>query len=205
MSALVARDLHMGYTSGKLRTEILRGLSLDVDAGQLTLIAGPSGCGKSTLLSILSGGLRPSTGGIEAVGVDRIGWIMQNPVGAPRRTALDQVVVPLLARGLSRRDAEPQARELLARFGLAQVAEREFRRLSGGEAQRMCLARAAASGYDAILIDEPTAQLDRDTAHTIGDVIREMVSAERIVVLATHDQLLRSRCDQILQLDPAAP
>jgi len=180
-------------------------LSFDLRPGVLYGLVGPSGSGKSTLLSILSGGLRPSNGNIEAIGVDRIGWIMQNPVGAPRRTAIDQVAVPLLARGLLRREAEPQARDLLDRFGLAHVAAREFRRLSGGEAQRMCLARAAASDYDAILIDEPTAQLDRDTAHTIGDVIREMVSEERIVVLATHDELLRNRCDQILQVDPAAP
>lgn len=180
-------------------------VSFELRPGALYGLVGPSGSGKSTLLSILSGGLRPSAGSIEATGVDRIGWIMQNPVGAPRRTALDQVVVPLLAQGLSRGEAEPRARELLDRFELAQVETREFRRLSGGEAQRMCLARAAASGYDAILIDEPTAQLDRDTAHTIGEVIREMVSEERIVVLATHDELLRSRCDKILQLDPAAP
>lgn len=180
-------------------------VSFELRPGALYGLVGPSGSGKSTLLSILSGGLRPSAGSIEATGVDRIGWIMQNPVGAPRRTALDQVVVPLLAQGLSRGEAEPRARELLDRFELAQVETREFRRLSGGEAQRMCLARAAASDYDAILIDEPTAQLDRDTAHTIGDVIREMVSEERIVVLATHDELLRNRCDQILQVDPAAP
>ena len=180
-------------------------VSFELRPGALYGLVGPSGSGKSTLLSILSGGLRPSAGSIEATGVDRIGWIMQNPVGAPRRTALDQVVVPLLARGISRGEAEPRARELLDRFELAHVEAREFRRLSGGEAQRMCLARAAASHYDAILIDEPTAQLDRDTAHTIGEVIREMVSQERIVVLATHDELLRSRCDQVIQLDPAAP
>lgn len=179
-------------------------VSFELLPGALYGLVGPSGSGKSTLLSILSGGLRASAGGIEATGVDRIGWIMQNPVGAPRRTALDQVVVPLLARGLSRGEAEPRARELLDRFELAQVETQEFRRLSGGEAQRMCLARAVSSDYDAILIDEPTAQLDRDTAHTIGEVIREMVSEERIVVLATHDELLRSRCDQILQLNPAA-
>lgn len=180
-------------------------VSFDLRPGVLYGLVGPSGSGKSTLLSILSGGLRASMGSVEATGVDRIGWIMQNPVGAPRRTAIDQVVLPLLAQGLTRRQAEPQARDVLDRFGLAQVAAREFRRLSGGEAQRICLARAAASAYDVILIDEPTAQLDRDTAHTIGDVIGEMVSKERIVVLATHDEILRSRCGQILQLDPVAP
>lgn len=125
---------------------------------------------------------------------------MQNPVGTPRRTALDQIAIPLLARGRTRVEAEPEARELLQRFGLGEVADREFRRLSGGEAQRLCLARAVASNYDAILIDEPTAQLDRDTAHSISDVIREMVSEERIVVLATHDELLKKRCDELLSI-----
>lgn len=184
---------------------LFSGLSFELKPGVMYGLVGPSGSGKSTLLSILSGGLQASSGSIDATGVERIGWIMQNPVGAPRRTALDQVVLPLLARGLHRHSAEPVARDLLGRFGLAQVASREFRRLSGGEAQRMCLARAVASDYDAVLIDEPTAQLDRDTAHTIDGVIREMVAQDRIVVLATHDELLRSRCDQILHLDTAIP
>lgn len=175
-------------------------VSFELTPASLYGIVGPSGSGKSTLLSILSGGLTPTSGSITADGVERIGWIMQNPVGTPRRTALDQIAIPLLARGRTRVEAEPEARELLQRFGLGEVADREFRRLSGGEAQRLCLARAVASNYDAILIDEPTAQLDRDTAHSISDVIREMVSEERIVVLATHDELLKKRCDELLSI-----
>ncbi|MDO5082728.1 ATP-binding cassette domain-containing protein [Arachnia propionica] len=180
-------------------------VSFELTPTSLYGIVGPSGSGKSTLLSILSGGLTPTAGSITADGVERIGWIMQNPVGPPRRTALDQIVLPLLARGYTRAEAEPEAEELLQRFGLGEVAGREFRRLSGGEAQRLCLARAVASNHDAILIDEPTAQLDRDTAHSISDVIREMVSKERIVVLATHDELLKKRCDELLNIAEEKP
>lgn len=192
----------LGHRFGA-RPLLFHGLDLELSPGVLYGLVGPSGSGKSTLMSILAGGLRPSEGSIELDGVRRIGWVMQNPIGAARRTALDQVVLPLLARGIPRSDAEPRAAGLLARFGLAEVAASEFRRLSGGEAQRLCLARASASDYDALLIDEPTAQLDRDTAATIGDVIRETVSSERIVVLATHDPHLRSTCDDIIDLGSA--
>lgn len=183
---------------------LFQGLDCVFESGILTGIVGPSGSGKSTLMSLLAG-MEPVQGGdIAREGVHRLGWILQNPVGAPRRTAREQIAFALLARGSDRYVAEEEAARLLDRFQLGHVADREFRRLSGGEAQRMCFARAVASGADALLVDEPTAQLDPLTAASVRDVIRELVGPLRIVVLATHDQILRHSCDALVDLGAAA-
>jgi len=163
-------------------------------------LVGSSGSGKSTLLSLLAGFRQPSAGEVIREGVDRVGWVLQNPVGSPRRTALDLVAQPLLYHGASREHAEQEARQLLTAFKLDNVADREFRLLSGGEAQRLAFARAAASNVDALLLDEPTAQLDPSTAESVRHVIRQLVSDDRIVVLATHDQALSAACDVVIDL-----
>lgn len=179
---------------------LFQDLDLKFQPGVITGIVGPSGSGKSTLLSILAGAQQVQTGVVIYEKVESIGWIFQNPVGSPRRTALDQVALPFLARGFDRSRAEAEARQLLSRFGLTKVSERQFRHLSGGEAQRVGFARAIAAEFDAILIDEPTAQLDPVTARTVREVIRELAAPHRVVVLATHDQELRSQCDAVVEL-----
>jgi ABC-type multidrug transport system ATPase subunit len=168
--------------------------------GVLTGLVGPSGSGKSTLMAILSGMLKPATGKIVAEDIQTIGWIPQNPIGVPRRTALDHVVFPQLLAHTERPIAQAHARELLERFHLAHVADREFRHLSGGEAQRLCFARASAANFDVLLVDEPTAQLDPITSHTVREVTRQLVAKDRIVILATHDQILREQCDELMDL-----
>lgn len=179
-------------------------LFIQVDAvftpGRLAAVVGPSGSGKSTLLSILAGFRAPTEGAVAREGVDRIGWVLQTPVGVARRTAIDLVAQPFLYQGLSRPDALSEAEALLQRFQLDAVAHREFRRLSGGEAQRLAFARGAASSADALLLDEPTAQLDTTTAATVGAVIRELVDEQRIVILATHDAGLKAECDDLLDV-----
>ena len=107
--------------------------------GQTVAICGKSGCGKSTLLSILAGWEKPYHGTVERKNVERVGWVFQNPYGVPGRTALDHVVFPLLAKGLRRREAEPQALEAMGLFDLG-MHDRRFGELSGGEAQRLMLA-----------------------------------------------------------------
>ena len=176
------------------------GLSFGVEPGSLVGLVGPSGSGKSTLLSILGGYLTPSSGAVVAEGVGRIGWVYQNPVGAPRRSALDHVSYPLIAAGVPRRSADAEAREIMARFRLAGLEDSPFRALSGGEAQRLMLARAVACRFDALLIDEPTAQLDPRNATTVVDVVAQTASADRITIVATHDGRLVERCDRVLDL-----
>lgn len=179
---------------------LFRDLTFTLAPGRLTGLVGPSGSGKSTLLSILAGQVVPTGGRIRSEGVKRVGWILQNPVGSPRRSALDHVVFPLLLWGLTREEAERRAEYVLEVFQLSSVRDRPFRSLSGGEAQRLAFARATTAQYDVLLLDEPTAQLDPQTAYSIRQVIRGLVAGNRIVLLATHDVALRDQCDDVVEL-----
>ena len=180
---------------------LFRGLSLVLVAGRVYALTGPSGSGKSTLLSILAGWMRPSEGAVTRDAAARVSWVFQNPHGVAARTALDHVALPLLARGLRRPEAELAARELLGRFGLARLHGRPFASLSGGEAQRLMLARGIAAVPDLLLVDEPTAQLDRRTAETVNDSLVALRSPGTIVVIATHDPSTRDRCTDLIDLE----
>jgi len=173
--------------------------------GELTGLCGPSGSGKSTLLSILARWMTPTAGRIEFEGIDRTGWVFQNPYGVSRRNALDHVCLPMLAAGWRRPDAEARAREVLAAFHLGHVAPQPFRELSGGEAQRLMLARAVCAAPDLLLVDEPTAQLDRDTAATVNDTLGAVTQAGTVVVIATHDPRTRAACTEVIDLAAAHP
>lgn len=179
-------------------------LDLELRPREVVGVCGPSGCGKSTLLAILAGWERPAAGTVHLRGVARTGWVFQNPYGVARRTALDHVVLPLLARGASRRRAEPEARAALALFGLAAAAGRPFGALSGGEAQRLMLARAVCAAPDLLLVDEPTAQLDRRTAETVNSVLGGIAASGAVVVVATHDPGTRAACSRVIDLPAAA-
>jgi ABC-type lipoprotein export system ATPase subunit len=168
--------------------------------GHAYALTGPSGSGKSTLLSILAGWLNPTEGCISRPNELRIGWIFQNPHGVASRTARDHVSLPLLAQGQSIRAADAMADDLLAQFGLAHLADRSFRQLSGGEAQRLMLARGVAGHPGLLLIDEPTAQLDPQTSLTVSAAISRVATKETIVVVATHDEKTRDACTDRLDL-----
>lgn len=175
------------------------------DPGQTVAVCGPSGCGKSTLLSILAKWEKPASGTVEHNGITHIGWVFQNPYGVPERSALDHVVFPLLAKGKRRRDAERMALDTLQIFNLGYAANRRFSDLSGGEAQRLMLARAVCQHPDLLLVDEPTAQLDMRTAHSVSNVLGQLAGQGMIVVIATHDPDTRDACDRILDLADYAP
>lgn len=180
-------------------------LDLDLVPGEVVAVVGPSGSGKSTLLSILAGWVDPTDGTVERDEIRHIGWVLQNPHGVPRRTALDHVVLPLLARGRTRDAAEAGAMEIMDRFALAPIADRQFRALSGGEAQRLMLARAVATRADLLLVDEPTAQLDLSTAATVNAVLAGIAQDEAIVVVATHDPHTREACTRVVDLTDHIP
>jgi ABC-type lipoprotein export system ATPase subunit len=179
---------------------LFRGLDATLDPGEVVAVVGPSGSGKSTLLSLLAGWVKPVEGAVTWTGVDHVGWVFQNPHGVPRRTALDHVALPLLARGRRRREAAAEAAAILTRFGLGEVAARPFRALSGGEAQRLMLARAVATACDLLLVDEPTAQLDLATAATVNAVLANIAQDDVIVVVATHDPHTRDACTRVIDL-----
>jgi lipoprotein-releasing system ATP-binding protein len=177
---------------------LFRGVSWRFSRGTTTAIVGPSGTGKSTLLNMLAGWLLPVHGRIVRVGIERTQWVFQNPHGVARRSALDHVTLPLIAQGKRRFEAESEADELLRQTGLEGVRNRQFRELSGGEAQRLMLARAIACSPD--LLDEPTAQLDRVTARLVNQAISRTASRNCIVAIATHDPATRDACGSVLDL-----
>lgn len=166
---------------------LFAGVNAELGRGDVVALTGPSGSGKSTLLSIVAGWLEPTTGQVERPGVGRISWVFQNPYGQPRRTARDHVAYPFLTRGARRAEADRRADELLVQFGLKDRGDRPFSDLSGGEAQRLMLARAVAAQPSLLLVDEPTAQLDRVSARAVNDVLAGLAEAGAIVLVASHD------------------
>ncbi len=179
---------------------LFRGLDTVLDPGHVYALTGPSGSGKSTLLALLASWISPKEGTVERIGAGNVGWVFQNPHGTPRRTAIDHVALPLLARGMSSQEAAGAAHELLARFGLDDAADRQFRRLSGGEAQRLVLARGVAAQPGLLLIDEPTAQLDPLTTDQVNTAIAHAVTDATVIVVATHDPKTRDACTDHIDL-----
>lgn len=168
--------------------------------GTVTALVGPSGSGKSTLLAIIAGMLRPTEGTVHRPSTCRPLWVFQNPHGVARRRVLDHVALPFVARGLDRRTADLRAAEVLDRFALGERVDARFAELSGGEAQRLMLARGIASAPDIMLVDEPTAQLDRATSAEVNRAIDALAGAGTAVVVATHDDDTMAACDDVLDL-----
>ncbi|MCI0156427.1 ATP-binding cassette domain-containing protein [Leifsonia shinshuensis] len=194
---------NVGHRYGRDGDWLFRGLTIDFHPGEVYALTGPSGSGKSTLLSLLARRSRPREGAVRFTDIEKVSWVFQNPFGSPHRTALDHVALPILARGEKPASAEDEADELMSRFGLQSVAQRRFGDLSGGEAQRLMLARGLASRPSVLLIDEPTAQLDRRTAERVDSAIRAVADPRTIVIVATHDERTRAACTK--QLDLGSP
>ncbi|NEG77984.1 ATP-binding cassette domain-containing protein [Bifidobacterium avesanii] len=196
------RDLGHAYAAGDF---LFRHLNATLVAGRIHALIGPSGSGKSTLLAILAGWLEPTEGTVEKYGVDVMNWVPQLPLGVAKRSVLDHVALPMLVRGTPRDVANAEARRILGQFGLADVEDHRYGSLSGGEAQRLMLARAAATRCDLLLVDEPTASLDRNSARTVIAHIRGLAGRGSVVVVATHDLELRDACDDVVDLAAAQP
>lgn len=179
---------------------LFRHLNNRLAPGEMVALTGPSGSGKSTLLGIIAGWTTPAEGRVERTGVRRTKWVFQNPHGVARRSAADHVALPFLARGYRPQRADDQARLLLADFRIAHVADRPFAALSGGEAQRLMLARALASAPDLLLVDEPTAQLDLTTAREVSDTLSALARQDVIIAIATHDPHIRDACSRVIDL-----
>lgn len=179
---------------------LFRDLNATLLSGKLTAVMGPSGSGKSTLLGVIAGWISPTEGVVAGL-AGRVSAVFQNPHGVPRRTAVDHVAIPLLAQGRRPVEADHDARELLSAFGLSHVASHPFSTLSGGEAQRLLLARALAAEPSALLVDEPTAQLDPPSARVVAESLRTLSGRNTLVIVATHDSQVSDFCDSVLQLE----
>jgi len=215
--ALSAENVSKSFVSGHVRTQVLNGLSLSVEPGELTLISGPSGCGKSTLLAVLSGLQKVDSGRVHALGSDlaelgaralerfrlqHTGFVFQGFNLFPALTALEQVELPLQYMGLQRTEAAQRARASLEEVGLAPRMRLRPAELSGGEKQRVAIARALAKQPQLLFADEPTSALDAANGQVIIDILHTIARAHGTTVLCvSHDPRLIHHADRVLAME----
>ncbi|AWK89132.1 ABC transporter ATP-binding protein [Azospirillum thermophilum] len=214
---LAAVGLHKSFTTGRIETPVLRGLSLAIEPGELTLVVGPSGCGKSTLLAALGGLMRPDAGRILAGdrdltqlsdrALDRFrlescGFVFQGFNLFPALNALEQVMLPLGHAGLDRQEALSRAVDCLQRVGLAERSHLRPMELSGGEKQRVAVARALAKRPALLFADEPTSALDKRNGHAVGELLRACAHEDGATVLCvSHDPRLIDLADRVVAME----
>lgn len=208
--SLTFDDVRFRYTDAG--PYVLDGVSLTVGVGESCALMAPSGEGKSTLLSVAAGLLRPSSGEVSitdgSVGAGpampgdrgRVTWMFQGPSVLSRRSARDNVALPLVASGADHASARRAADQALALVGLAPWASAQVRRLSGGQAQRVAIARAIVTRPSVMLADEPTASLDFDTGRVVVEELLRTMS-DAAVLIATHDSRIASLASRIVRLE----
>ena len=207
---LQAQGLCKRFQEGGLDVSVLDGVDVSMQRGQTLAIVGASGCGKSTLLHLLGGLDEPSRGKVSLMGRawsqmspaeqsmwrnQHLGFVYQFHHLLPEFSALDNVAMPLLIRRCSLAHAHEQARLALDKVGLAARAAHRPGQLSGGERQRVAVARALVATPVCLLADEPTGNLDRDSAHLVLELMLELAARQgTAVIVVTHDQQLAKRC-----------
>ncbi len=210
-------DLVKTYGEGDTATPVLKGLSLEVQRGQLYALLGPSGSGKSTLLSILGTLMRPTSGSYTMLGKDmrhadeqaltafrnqHIGFVFQFHNLLPDFTALENVMFPTAVRlGRETEQARERAAHLLDRVGLGHRKSFRITQLSGGQKQRVAIARALMNNPELVLADEPTGNLDRENAEQVMDLLAEINAQEKTTFLiSTHDDKIAARCRRQIRM-----
>ncbi|MBO9568259.1 MAG: ATP-binding cassette domain-containing protein [Cellulomonas iranensis] len=182
------------------------GLTFEVDEGEMVAVVGPSGSGKSTLLAAIADLLPVDSGVVHVrgdVGKASIHWVFQTAALLGRRSVADNVAVVAELRGVPRPVALADARALLGDLGLGDRMSEPAYRLSGGEKQRVVIARALASRSEVVLADEPTAALDAEARRGVVSALRRAADAGAAVVVATHDAWVAQRCTRIVDLADA--
>jgi putative ABC transport system ATP-binding protein len=203
------------YGSGGAAVHALEGVSVEVASGSFVAIVGPSGSGKSTLLNLLGALDRPSTGRVIVADVDlgrldddartrfrreRLGFVFQFFNLLPTLSAIENAMLPARLAGRPRRETEARAKELLERVGLGSRLHHLPDQLSGGEMQRVAVARALLMDPPVVLADEPTGNLDTKSGEVVLELLRGAVDDRRTVVLVTHDPRIAARADRVLKI-----
>lgn len=210
--SLILTEITHRYLPG---SSVLRDVSISIREGEAVAVMGPSGSGKTTLLSILGLLLKPTRGTVVVDGItprwrerdlsriraDQYAWVFQTSNALSRRSARDNVSMGLLAKGATRDQAEVEAQRALISVAMGLLADRPAFRLSGGELQRVCIARAVAARPRYLLADEPTGHMDQRTSQQVLDALWAARGPQTALVIATHDPEAAGRCDRILRLE----
>jgi len=215
-TVIQVENLVKTYRLGKVSIPALRGISFDVAKGEFLVVVGPSGSGKTTLLNLIGAIDKPTSGRISIDGRDvttlgegeltklrrhKIGFIFQFYNLIPSLTAIENVELPMLTAGVSRKDASKRAFQLLETVGLAERVGHLPDELSGGEQQRVAIARALANKPSVILADEPTGDLDTKTGMEVVQILHDTSKKENAtVIVVTHDPMISEKADRILSM-----
>jgi len=209
---IAVEDVWKSFDRGRI--EVLKGIQLRVNAGEIVALCGTSGCGKSTLLNVIGGLEMAEKGRVEIAGRERkgekerlallrreVGFIFQLHQLVPGLTLEENCLIPALATRMSRAKARARVRELAERTGISARLDRRVRELSGGERQRGALVRALINDPPVLLADEPTGALDESNRERVFDLLLELArSAGKTLLIATHDLDLASRCDRVVRM-----
>jgi len=210
------RDVTKSYGVGSAKTQVLRGVNLDVEHGELVALVGQSGSGKSTLLNIIGGLDMPDSGEVEVLGIDTIkagdakraklrnqsiGFVFQAFNLLDHLNVLGNVIIPSAFHPQARKDIDEHGREALRRVGLADFAHRHPSELSGGQKQRVAIARALFGAPALLLCDEPTGNLDSETGKEVIDFFRELNDKDGVtLVIVTHERRVSSVAKRVIAM-----
>jgi putative ABC transport system ATP-binding protein len=208
-------DIRKVYDTGKVKVEALKGIDLEVNKGEMLAIVGPSGSGKSTLMNLL-GCLDTATSGTYELGGEniadvtrdelaeirnrRVGFVFQNFNLLPHISAMENVELPMLFGGMAPKLRREKAAELLTRVGLGDRLEHKPTELSGGQMQRVAIARSLAMDPDIVLADEPTGNLDSTSGSDIMSIFTDLWKQGRTLVIITHDSALARRASRMVEV-----
>ncbi|MCB1025658.1 MAG: ABC transporter ATP-binding protein [Acidobacteria bacterium] len=209
-------DLNRTFTSDKVNYEVLKNVNLHIKSGECVAIMGKSGSGKSTLMHILACLDEPTSGTVSFDGQDlaglseakrnrlrneKFGFVFQQFFLNGRDTVFDNVALPMLIRGTANDDLRQTTLESLRAVGLGDMAKKSAKDLSGGEKQRVCIARAIVGDPQVIFADEPTGNLDSKTGETVEDLLLRLNREKGItLVIVTHDEDLAKKCERIIEI-----
>ena len=209
------KEIKKNYFLGKVVIEVLKGLSLDIQKAEYVALMGPSGSGKSTLMNIIGCLDSPTSGQYILAGQSvsgmtdneladvrnqEIGFVFQQFNLLPRLTALENVALPLVYAGVSKKERTQRAKEVLDMVSLSDRSHHKPNELSGGQNQRVAIARALVNHPSIILADEPTGNLDSKTSHEIMDIFGQIHAAGNTVVLVTHEEDIAAHARRVIRL-----